>query len=89
MTVALQVAKEEGIIMDEMQYIAYEIITSSVLLCLIEDAGATTTALLNIVDENRQRQIQEHLKALGGLPQLIMFLTGFAGAGKSTCITVA
>lgn len=88
-SVALQVAKEEGIIMDEMQYIAYEIITSSVLLCLIEDAGATTTALLNIVDENRQSQIKEHLEALGGLHQLIMFLTGFAGAGKSTCITVA
>ena len=31
----------------------------------------------------------EHLKARGGMEQLLMFLTGPAGAGKSTAVKVA
>jgi hypothetical protein len=89
-SVALKVAREEGKILDWKQYAAFEIIVSSFLTDTLEKEGmnSTTSALLQL-DVDRKCRLLQRLKALGGHSQLIMFLTGFAGAGKSTCVTVA
>ena len=74
--------------LDEKQYIAYEMIACTFLLGLVHDKndpnttmGGTTT--LEIKD------IVRRLEARGGQSQLIMFLTGPAGSGKSTAVKVA
>ena len=90
LSVALKVAKEEGQKLDQKQYIAYEIIVSSFLLDVLEKEGlnALSSALSQLTRNQIDRLIRK-LRALGGHPQLLMFFTGFAGAGKSTCVTVA
>ena len=70
--------------MDKKQYIAYEIIASSFLLSLIEDGIG-----IDETDSEGKEELIKRLKARGGHAQLIIFLTGFAGAGKSTCVTIA
>lgn len=87
-SVALKVAREEGTQLDRKQYIAYEILASTLLLDLLEDTKMTTTTL-QLGGDARTQRIMQRLRALGGRDQLVMFLTGFAGAGKSTCIKVA
>ena len=82
--VARKVSIEEGKQLDKKQYIAYEIIASSFLLSLIEDGVGIEETHSECKDELIKR-----LKARGGHPQLIMFLTGFSGAGKSTCVAIA
>jgi hypothetical protein len=84
--------------LDEKQYIAYEMIACTFLLGMVNDgsnpytklgkylqqsmAGSTETAA-NIED------IIKQLKARGGREQMLMFLTGPAGSGKSTAVMVA
>ena len=75
---------EEGKQLDKKQYIAYEIIASSFLLSLIEDGVGIEETHSECKDELIKR-----LKARGCHPQLIMFLTVFSRARKSTCVTIA
>ena len=87
-SVAAKVAKQENKILDEKQYIAYEIIAASFILDTLEKE-ASSSSLLGQLDAERKARLIRKLRALGGHSQLIMFLTGFAGAGKSTCVTIA
>ncbi len=96
--IARKVARLQKTQLDEKQYIAYEMIACTFLLGMVNDgrnpytklgkylqqsmAGSTETAT-NIED------IIKKLKARGGREQMLMFLTGPAGSGKSTAVMVS
>jgi len=96
--IARKVARLQKTQLDEKQYIAYEMIACTFLLGMVNDgrnpytklgkylqqsmAGSTDTAT-NIED------IIKQLKARGGREQMLMFLTGPAGSGKSTAVMVS
>jgi hypothetical protein len=93
---ARKVARLEKKKLDQKQYISYEMIACTFLLGLVHDGndpnttfysclGHTmgSTATLNI------NNIVHRLEARSGQSQLIMFLTGPAGSGKSTAVKVA
>ena len=93
---ARKVAKLEKRKLDEKQYIAYEMIACTFLLGLVHDGNDPTTTLYSGLtqtmrgDDNMTiRDIVQRLKARGGQDQLMMFLTGPAGSGKSTAVMVA
>ena len=93
--IARKVARIEGKELDEKQHTTYEIICCTFLMGLIKDGrdagtklgqylshtltGSSTTNTTNLI---------EQLEARGGVDQLLMFLTGAAGAGKSTAVKV-
>ena len=94
---ARKVARLENTELDEKQYIAFEIIACTFLLGLVRDGSDPNTTLymglaqtmgqLNSIDSIND--IIRRLEARGAQRQLIMFLTGPAGSGKSTAVTVA
>ena len=93
---ARKVAKLEKRKLDEKQYIAYEMIASTFLLGLVRDGNDPTTTLYSGLTQTMRgndsmtiNDIVQRLKARGGQSQLIMFLTGPAGSGKSTAVKVA
>ena len=83
--------------MDEKQYIAYEILCCTFLLGLINEGCDSNLKLSSYlqqaisveIDEQDMVDLTQELKVRGGHDQLIMFLTGPAGAGKSTALRVA
>ena len=95
--VARKVAAAGGPHLDEKQYITYEVICSTFLLGLVYNGLDASPAIQcafseifsDYKDENKLDRIIAELKARGGREQLIMFLTGPAGAGKSAAIKVA
>jgi hypothetical protein len=90
------VAKLKKTQLDEKQYIANGMIACTFLLGLVNDGhdkntkmGAylqQTTEITSTADGN---DTIKKLKARGGRDQLLMFLTGPAGSGKSTAMKVA
>lgn len=94
--IARKVAMVENKMLDEKQYITYEIICCTFLLGLVTDGSDHNTILgrrlgqtLGSSSITNTEDIVEDLVARGGMTQLLMFLTGPAGAGKSTAIKVA
>ena len=93
--VARKVAHQDKVKLDEKQYIAYEIIACTFLLKLVDEGRDKSTILGKYLGsalgstKGEMDQLVEHLKARGGMDQLLMFLTGPAGAGKSTAVKVA
>ena len=96
--IARKVARLQKTQLDEKQYIAYEMIDCTFLLGMVNDGcnpytklgkylqqsmGGSTDTATNIED------IIKRLKARGGQEQMLMFLTGPAGSGKSTAVMVA
>ena len=75
--------------MNEKQYIAYEIIACSFILLLVNMGPLTHSSIFSDMDPQEKESLKLQLKARGGEEQLIMFLTGFAGAGKSTCVKIS
>ena len=92
-----KVAQRDGTQLDEKQYITYEFICCTLFLGLIQDGQDPDTqlgsclaeALTGSGDNENMGEIIHELKARGGKEQLVMFLTGPAGAGKSTAVTIA
>ncbi len=89
-------AKLEKTQLDEKQYIAYEMIACTFLLGLVNDGRDKTTKLGTYLQQTMEitttadaNDIIKKLKARGGKDQLLMFLTGPAGSGKSTAIKIA
>jgi hypothetical protein len=90
---------KKKIFLDSIQYIAYEIICSTFLLGVVnegleEDVSVSDFAITEeeFQDPETQRiseKIIKKLTEIGAKEQLVMFITGPAGAGKSTAITVA
>lgn len=94
--VARKVAQLEKTQLDEKQYIAYEMIACTFLLGLVNDGSDKNTKLgsylqqtLEIASITDATDIIKKLKARGGRDQLLMFLTGPAGLGKSTSMKIA
>ena len=100
--VSQKVAEEKGIILDKIQYVAYEIICSTFLLNVLrqswedqnseEVSGFATGTIRPNLDRSTidaRTKVIEKLMELGAKEQLIMYMTGPAGAGKSTSIEVA
>jgi hypothetical protein len=85
--------------LDDKQYIAYQIVCCTFLLQLVTEGDQYDTKLgdmlgatLGPLNENVQRtkdSLVRDLKAKGGKDQLIMFITGQAGCGKSTTMEAA
>ena len=93
--IARKVAKVEKKLLDKKQYIAYEIICCTFLLGLIREGKDTSSQLSRCLglsleeDSQTTDDLIEELQARGGEDQILMFLTGPAGAGKSTAVKVA
>ncbi len=82
--------------LDEKQYIAYEMIACTFSLGLVKDGNDSNTTLFaslqkTIVGESSKEiaDIVKKMDATGGQEQLLLFLTGPAGSGKSTAMRVA
>jgi len=94
--VARRVARLEKTQLDEKQCIAYEMIACTFLIGLVNDGSDKNTKLgsylqqtLEIASITDATDIIKKLKARGGRDQLLMFLTGPAGSGKSTAMKIA
>jgi hypothetical protein len=95
--VARKIAHLEKMQLDEKQYIAYELIACTFLLDLVKDGNDSSTTLFTSLQKTIGgnpsseiiKDIVDKLHARGGQEQLIMFLTGPAGPGKSTAVRVA
>jgi hypothetical protein len=85
--------------LDDKQYIAYQIVCCTFLLQLVTEGdqydtklgemlGATLDPLAESVQHTKDSLVRD-LKAKGGKEQLIMFITGPAGCGKSTTMEAA
>jgi len=100
-SVLQQVEKEQGTQLDEKQLVTYRSICATFLLGLIHDGLNNETMLGQYFEtlagnievttsaNNLSKIIQTKLKSVGGRRQLVMFLTGPAGAGKTTAVKMA
>ncbi len=93
---ARKVARLEKRKLGKKQYIAYEMIACTFLLGLVHDGNDPNTTLYSCLGHTMGstatmniNNIVHRLEARGGQSQLIMFLTGLAGSGKSTAMKVA
>lgn len=89
-----QLATKSGKQLDNKQYLAYEIICCTFLLQIVNEGGDTSSVLsatLNITEQDliTKKELIQKLKEKGAQEQLIMFLTGPGGCGKSTSVEVA
>ncbi len=82
--------------LDEKQYIAYEMIACTFLLGLVNDGhdkntnlGAYLQQTIGITSTTDANDIIKKLIKRGARDQLLMFLTGPTGSGKSTAMKVA
>jgi hypothetical protein len=78
----------EGTKLDEKQYAAYEIIACSFLLSVLDNMDSTSNPFQSM-DMDSCDVLRSRLKGRGGKEHLVFFLTGVAGAGKSSCIKAA
>ena len=91
MTEIIEKAKQHhNIELDLKQLKAYEMICATFLIKLIRDQISGSSSEQDQTEQAvKMNRIIEGLKSLGGKDQLIMFLTGPAGAGKTTSIKLA
>jgi hypothetical protein len=94
--IAKQIAMLANTQLDEKQYIAYEMIACTFLLGLVKDGLDSNTTLFACLQQTVGGQsskettdIVNRLKTRGAKEQLLMFLTGPAGSGKSAAMRVA
>ena len=95
--VARRVAKADGTQMDKKQYITYEVVCCSFLLGIVGEGHDKDSKLWSQLGRTFTEQqdnldmalLIEQLKVHGAQDQLLMFLTGPVGAGKSTAMKVA
>ena len=94
----------QGLLLDDEQRMAYEIICSTFLLKLISESDddnddsdeQTNASVMSKVErvlkkdvETERKHVIKRLCSYGGKTQLFMLLTGPAGAGKSTAVKAA
>jgi hypothetical protein len=88
------VAEEFGLQGDEKQVAAYEVICSTFVLQVLNEAlsNDTTLAAAGAIGINEQSTLEDiisSLKRMGAEEHLLMFLTGAGGCGKSHVISAA
>jgi hypothetical protein len=93
---AIKVAKLEKTRLDKKKYIAHEMIACTFLLGLVNDGCDKNTKLgiylqqtIEITSTADANNIIKKLNSRGGRDQLLMFLMGPAGSGKSTAMKIA
>ena len=89
-------ASSWGSQLDDKQLIAFKVICCSFFLRLVLDGTDGDTDLSNILSSGlhcdcieERNDIIKKLSESGAMQQLVMFMTGPAGCGKSTCIELA
>ncbi len=95
--IARHLSKQDGKLLDEKQYITYEMICCTFLLQFLDDALDPSSSVYKQIGLALQHtdhsdlidEIKMQLLARGGMYQLLLFLTGPAGAGKTTAIKAA
>ena len=95
--VASSVAKLDGTQMDKKQYIAYKIIGCTFLLGLVYEGRDDDSKLRKCLQQtlangdpnSKMETLVKELKIRGRQDQLLIFLTGPAGTGKSTLVMIA
>ena len=93
--VARRMHEDKGIELDPIQYVAYKVVCSSFLLNLINEGWEKRMNSMSSTftdDEGncgKKDTISQKLRDLGAKEQLLMFITGPAGSGKSTSLEVA
>ena len=82
--------------LDEKQFIAFKVICCSFFLQLVINGTEGDTDWSNLLSSGlecdcieKRNELIQTLKKFGGMQQLVMFLTGPAGCGKSTCVELA
>jgi hypothetical protein len=82
--------------LDEKQFIAHRMIACTFLLGLVKDGNDSNTTLFTSLQKTMGGESSEEIadimrkwEARGGQEQLLLFLTGPAGSGKSTAMKVA
>ena len=78
-----------GIHLDLKQTRAYEMICTTFMIKIINDRRAQFVGASNPEQTRKIDKVIKGLESIGGKTQLIMFLTGPAGAGKTTAIKMA
>jgi flagellar biosynthesis GTPase FlhF len=89
--VAKKLAINDGKKLDEKQYIAYKVICCTFLIGILKEAGDDTSSIyVNIARAIKTTEDKTHadklMESRGGEEQLKLFLTGPAGAGKTTAL---
>jgi len=89
-----EIVDKSGKQLDNKQYLAYEIICCTFLLQIVNEGGyskSLLSATLNITKEDNttKKKLVQRLKKKGAQEQLVMFLTGPGGCGKSTLVEIA
>jgi hypothetical protein len=94
--IAKKALLEGNISLDNIQFTAYQIICSSFLLEVLTTEWKKQMSNLNQEESFEMEELNKikeytikNLKKLGAKDQLIMFISGPAGAGKSTSISIA
>lgn len=91
----LQIQKDWGVTLDKKQVIAYNIICCTFLIDILRECSqkhllkSIADVVGHTMNQTDERRIHNKLKARGGEDNLRMFLTGPAGAGKTTAIKAA
>ena len=94
---------KDSIDLDTEQTIAYKVICSTFLLKVLDEnkpvdetetgdsheAKDTVRKVLNAKPQSKKADLDKHLHVFWGRKQLLMFITGPAGTGKSTAIKAA
>jgi thymidine kinase len=81
--------RRHGINLDPKQTKAYEMICTTFMIKIINDRRAQFVGASNPEQTRKINEVIKGLESIGGKKQLIMFLTGPAGAGKTTAIKLA
>jgi flagellar biosynthesis GTPase FlhF len=82
--------RHHSIELDAKQLKAYEMICATFMIKIIKNQISGSSSEHNHPEQaTKMNRVIEGLKLLGGKDQLIMFLTGPAGAGKTTSIKLA
>jgi hypothetical protein len=81
--------RQHGINLDPKQTRAYEMICTTFIIKIINDRRAQFMGASNPEQTRKVNEVIEGLESIGGKQQLILFLTGPAGAGKTTAIKLA
>jgi hypothetical protein len=91
----LRIQKDWGVTLDKKQVMAYDIICCTFLIDILREYSGNNLlrSIADVINHTNnisdERRIHEKLKARGGEDSLRMFLTGPAGAGKTTAIKAA
>jgi hypothetical protein len=91
----LRIQKDWGVTLDKKQVMAYDIICCTFLIDILRECSGNNLlrSIADVINHTKnisdERRIHEKLKARGGEDSLRMFLTGPAGAGKTTAIKAA